>query len=341
MKIYNIGVNGFNAYLLCGKKNVIIDTVPKIHITEFFKNISEHISLFELDFIIFTRTTPDAVGVFSALLKELPKLSVFASVAGLKNLKEIANVNFCENVVKNEGILDLGEDLLKFFITPNLSWPDTFTVYLESEKALFSGNLFCDSPEKEYFQKEFLEGALKRLGTLSINSFYPGYKTFAGADIYREALELTPEEKLAIVYSTTSGATGELSKAVCLEALASDVSAVLLDANKTEKAEILNTLNACKYWAFGTPTINHNADKYILDIISDINVLKNSEKKAFIFGSYGWSGEGVNIISNLLQNLKIKTFKKPYRCIFNPSPENLEDLKKEVRIFLKEVQDNA
>ena len=110
MEIYNIGTNDFNAYLICGEKNVIIDTVPKIHTSEFLKNLSDHIGIYEIDYIIFTRTTPDAVGAFSALIQQNPKLSVFASIAGLKNLKEIINSDFCENVVKNEASIDLGED---------------------------------------------------------------------------------------------------------------------------------------------------------------------------------------------------------------------------------------
>ena len=66
-------------------------------------------------------------------------------------------------------------------------------------------------------------------------------------------------------------------------------------------------------------------------------MVKNTDKKAFVFGSFGWSGEGVNIVSVLLGNLKIRVTKKPYRCILNPSDDNLAELRKCVREFLKEI----
>lgn len=329
-KIYNIGVNGFNSYLICGEKNIIIDTVPYKFQDEFFENLEKYKEVSEIDFVVFTRTTPDCTGALKELFSKNGHIEAYATVAGLKNLKEITNMRFSEQVIKNDGEL-FG---LKFIITPNLSWPDTCVIYMENEKILFSGNLFCDSPEETAFSNMFLENAVNRLKVLEILKIMPAYGNAKSINMYDEALSKAYAERIGIVYASTSGQT---------EALAEKAFEVIKKCGKN--AKLFNCdenidfseIEECSAFLFGTPTINHNAKKSVLDVISGLNVIKNTDKKAFVFGSYGWSGEGVNIVSNLLGNLKIRVAKKPFRCIFNPSEENFKDIEKSIKEFLEEI----
>lgn len=333
-KIKNIGVEGFNSYLILAEKNVIIDTVPERFYDEFLKNIEKNISPFEIDYLVMGRTTPDASGSVKKLISKNKNIEVFATVAGLKNLKEILNQSFNENLIKNEVELDLGCDKLKFLITPNLSWPDTAVFYLKNEKVLFSQNLFCESPEQHAFQKIFLDNAIERIKNLDIVKMLPAYGTAKDINIY-DNLFVTQDE-IVVLYQSLSGQTKIMAQTVFEELLEMGENPVLIDVLKMPYDEILYNLNKAKAFAFGTPTINHNAAQSILDIIIRMDVLKNAEKKVFVFGSYGWSGEGVNIITSLLGNMKMKPCKKPYRSIFNPSDESLSELKRDVRKFFEE-----
>ena len=330
MEIYNIGVNGFNSYLICGEKNIIVDTVPYNYINEFFENLEKHTKASEVDYVVFTRTNPDCTGGLKELLFRKPQILVYATVAGLKNLKEIINADFPENVIKNDAEL-FG---LKFIITPNLSWPDTCVAYLENEKILFSGNLFCDSPECEFFGKEFLKNAVERIKKLEIKEILTGYNKAQKIDMYDEFLNFIPEEKIGVVYASTSGQTKALALTIADEIRENGKECEIFDCDERIN---FSELENCSAFVFGTPTINHNAKKSVLDVICSLNVVKNTDKKAFVFGSFGWSGEGVNIVSVLLGNLKIRVTKKPYRCILNPSDDNLAELRKCVREFLKEL----
>ena len=334
VKIKNIGVGEYNSYLILGEKNVIIDTVPERFCDEFFRNIKENISVSEIDYLVMGRTTPDASGCVKRLILENEKLGVFATVAGLKNLKEITNKSFNESLIKNEGELDLGEDKLKFLITPNLSWPDTSVFYLENEKVLFSENLFCESPEKEAFGESFLNSALDRIEKLDIKNIMPSYGKAKNKDIYDGLFDVC--DKTLVLYESFSGATKKMAEAVFDELFGMGKNPVIMDVKTTPRDEILESINKAQGLAFGTPTINHNASRGILDVIINMDVLKNIGKRVFVFGSYGWSGEGVNIISHLLKNMKTEPSKKPYRSIFNPSDENIKELKTEVRKFFEE-----
>ncbi len=52
-------------------------------------------------------------------------------------------MTFKEHIAKDGAELDLGDGkVLKFCIVPNLHWPDTMVTYLESEKTLFSCDVF-------------------------------------------------------------------------------------------------------------------------------------------------------------------------------------------------------
>lgn len=338
VKIENIGVKDFNSYLIMGDCNIIIDTVPEMYFNEFIENIEKNISLSEIDFLVMGRTTPDATGCVRDLILKNSDLNVFSTVAGLKNLKEITNLSFFENVIKNEGYIKITEDKLRFLITPNLSWPDTCIFYLENEKTLFSENLFCESPEMEAFQNEFLAYATEITESLDINMVLPAYGCVKDKNVYDN---FYPEEnEISIVFESKSGQTKKMAEAVFDELIDMGENVVLLDASTVSRDEILDRIKASKAFCFGTPTINHNAAESVLDVITRMNILTNIEKKVYVFGSYGWSGEGVNIVASLLGNMKMKPCKKPYRCIFNPTDDSLQELRKEVRKFF-EVTENA
>lgn len=333
-EILNVGVEDYNSYIIVGEKNILIDTVPEDFQDEFIGNLHDTV-----DILVMTRTTPDAAGCVNALIRSNPDIEVFATVAGLKNLKEIVNAPFNENLIKNDAFIDLGEDKLKFFITPNLSWPDTAVCYLEKEKALFSGNLFCDSPEKEYLAKEFLADAVDRISKLDINKTYTGYGEFKSFDMYEKFINSESPEKYVVLYASTSGQTEKLAECVYNELLNLGKSASCYDCELEDKKEILKEIDKASGVFIGTPTIHHNAHRELLDTLININVIKNSGKPVFVFGSYGFSGEGTNIVSKLLGNLKIKVMKKPYRCILNPSDKNISDLKHEIAEFLEGLSD--
>ena len=176
--------------------------------------------------------------------------------------------------------------------------------------------------------------ALGRIKELNIKKVLPAYSKAKNEAIYDDLF--AQEDKTIVLYQSLSGQTKLMAKAVFDELLSMGENPVLIDVEKMPYDEILDTLNKAKAFAIGTPTINHNAAQGVLDVIIRMDVLKNAEKNVFVFGSYGWSGEGVNIVSSLLRNIKMKPCKKPYRSIFNPSEESLSELKAEVRKFFEE-----
>lgn len=86
------------------------------------------------------------------------------------------------------------------------------------------------------------------------------------------------------------------------------------------KPEILKQMINADGILFGTSTINGDALSIILDLTLNMNPIDYAGKYASAFGSYGWSGEGVDNIVSRLDQLRMKVF-DGYRIKFKPNEE--------------------
>ena len=77
---------------------------------------------------------------------------------------------------------------------------------------------------------------------------------------------------------------------------------------------------------FGSPTINGDALEPLWCLINQsvINLAKG--KPAFVFGSYGWSGEACQSLSDRLRALTYDVYAEGLRVQFNPSKEDEQKL---------------
>jgi flavorubredoxin len=76
--------------------------------------------------------------------------------------------------------------------------------------------------------------------------------------------------------------------------------------------------------AFGSPTINGDAVKPVWDLLSSLAVIKVSDKLGAAFGSYGWSGEAINMIEDRLRGLKLRVPIKGVRARLIPTEAELD-----------------
>jgi Flavodoxin. len=84
---------------------------------------------------------------------------------------------------------------------------------------------------------------------------------------------------------------------------------------------------------FGSPTITGDAVEPIWDVIDRINPIKNKNKPAAVFGSYGWSGEAIPLMEERLKGLKLNLVEPGLKINFIPSDDDLEKCRDFGRIF--------
>ena len=88
------------------------------------------------------------------------------------------------------------------------------------------------------------------------------------------------------------------------DTIAKTLNSCAFDVKEYDVAEIndemITALHSADALVFGTPTINRNAVKPVWDIISSIDLVNMKNKPCFVFGSYGWGGEGIQLVYNHL-----------------------------------------
>ena len=344
--IYSVGAGKSNAYLIMDEKIVIVDGVTADSADKYIENIKNLTD--KADYVIFNNTCPNHSGSFKKLLEAFPGIEVIASVAGIRSLKEIANCDFREHLAKDGAELNIGNKPLKFLITPNLPSPDSMMTYMDG--ILFSGNAFSSENEnftsiEEYYEDKlssfapFVKTMTERIKTMDIRAIYPAEGrvltelTANAVELYGKLSRPSDKSKTVILYCSNYGATREMAETISgvLE------NAECIDLMKT--ADISETINSAKALIIGTPTVNKNAPKEIWNALSEIDLITMKGTPYFVFGSYGWSGDAVQLVSNYMKLLRLKQFDKPFGVLFNMSDSEREELITYTRKFMEETNE--
>jgi flavorubredoxin len=81
----------YNAYLITGEKNVLIDAVHEDYFDEYLENIRSIIDPASIDYIIMNHNEPDHSGALSKLMDLAPGAELLTSAAGKIYLPLITN----------------------------------------------------------------------------------------------------------------------------------------------------------------------------------------------------------------------------------------------------------
>jgi NADH oxidase (H2O-forming) len=99
--------------------------------------------------------------------------------------------------------------------------------------------------------------------------------------------------------------------------------------------ESIKKIETAKGIMIGSPTINQDAVKPSWDLLSLVTPITNRGKAALAFGSYGWSGEGVKMLSSRLKDLKFKVVDPGVSFCFVPSEEEFQKAEEAVEKFIE------
>ncbi|MBP3360024.1 MAG: FprA family A-type flavoprotein [Clostridia bacterium] len=347
-EIINIGIpeNPFgggaslNAWLLTGEKNILIDGVPEKHAEEYIKNISAHISPDKIDCIVMGHASPERTGCLKRLLELNGNIKVYASVAGLRNIEETLNFSVNGEICKNGGRLEAGDNSLEFYLTPNVTWPDTMLTYSKQHEALFTGELFSSAAEgaAEFYEKNlrffvpYVKAAVKKVKDISPKVLYPGRGTAPARNIneltglydrlYAEKFQDT--KKVLLAYASRSGNTAAVAGKIQNKLESRGVSVLSFDLTCcTSLQRVAKAAEDADGLVLGTYTNKRTMPQCVWDFISSLNVNLMSGKPYFVFGSQGWSGEGVFMADSILSMLKLRHCGKALSFTLAPSESDI------------------
>ncbi len=360
----------YNAFLITGKKNVLIDTVHASFFDEYLNNIQSVIDVSKIDYLIMNHTEPDHSGSVAKLLAVNPNITVYCTMAAKMYLSAITNEDFKCIVVKQGDKLDIGGEELEFIVAPLLHWPDSMFTWMPSGKTLFTcdflGAHFCEPTmmdtkvhyedkylgEFRYYYsgifapfKPYVLSGLDKIKDLPVEMVCPSHGPCLTESIekcmalYREwSAPVVHEKKIVgILFASAYGCTTKLAEAAFQELTKNDQLDVrLVNIVFTPFTEVAALANDADALFVGSCTINRDAPKIVWDVLASIDAINTKQKPVGMFGSYGWSGEAVPMIKSRLEHLKFKLVGEGLTVKFMPTDADLAAM----RAYAGEVVSN-
>jgi len=352
----------YNAYVVRGNEGVaVIDTVKEGFSSDFFARLESVARYDEIKVIVLNHLEPDHTGALPELMRRAPQARVYISQKAQSMLKALLKQDeFDFTPVMTGDQVSLGDRTLAFFHTPYLHWPDTQCTYLVEEKTLFSGDVFgchfCDVRlyndevgdfrfSFEYYYahimrpfKDYVNRALALLEPLSLSTILPAhgpllrdqpqkyvqrYRELSSSVLQSEIS--TGEKTLLIFYISSYGNTRRMAEAIYEGAMdVEHVRVSLYDLEGSEITPFVDLIEGADGIIFGTPTINGDAVKPVWDLLSSLAVINLKSKLGGVFGSYGWTGEGVKMVEDRLRGLKLRVPIPGIRIKLIPTDEEIE-----------------
>jgi len=357
----------YNSYLVRDKKTALIDTVWSPFGAEFVENLEKSFSLKKIDYVIAQHAEIDHSGSLAELMENIPDTPVYCTNNGVKSLKGHFHKDWNFVPVKTGDRLSLGKKELTFIEAPMLHWPDSMFSYLSGENILFSNDAFGQHLATEMLyndlvdQAELFQECIKYYSNI-LTPFSPlvekkidEFKSLnvpvdmicpSHGVIWREnPLEIVgkyldwarnyKENQVTIVYDTMWNGTKSMAEAIAKGLKSADDKAVvkLFNIARSDKNDVVTEVFKSKVLLLGSPTINRGILSAVAGFLEEIRGLKFKEKKAAAFGTYGWSGESVDMISRGLEGAGFELLDNGIKSTWNPDETSL----KECSEFGKEI----
>lgn len=345
----------YNAYLILDEKITLIDTVKHYLYEEMLERISTIIDPAKIDYVVSNHVEMDHSGGLPRLMELIPNATVFTSAAGQKGLKNHYQQDWKFQPVKSGETINLGKRNLTFVHTPMVHWPDNMVAYLPEEKLLFSNDAFGQhiaSSERfddqlpldiileeaaKYYANIVLpygsqvQKALEALSGLDIQMIAPSHGIIWRSQIqsilaeYQKWSTNRTEEKAVIVYDSMWESTEKIASAIGSAFEDKEIATRILDLKVNHISDVMTEVLTAKYICVGSPTLNNNMMPTVAAFLAYLKGLAPKNRIGLAFGSYGWSGQSVGMIENILQECGFQLLNN-VRIQYVPTREQLDEL---------------
>ncbi|MEG1500618.1 MAG: FprA family A-type flavoprotein [Clostridiales bacterium] len=357
--------SSYNAYLIVDDKIAIIDTVKAPFASQMMERITEIIDPEKIDYLISLHVEMDHSGSIPYILEKCPNAQLVTSApAGLKGL--IQHFGPLEaQTVKTGDTLSLGQRSLQFVQTPMLHWPDNTMAFMPEEHILFSSDAFGQhfsstarfDDEVDYSNLFFEAGkyyanivlpfgsqtlkALDVASGLDIRMIAPSHGLIWRKNIpdiiqkYQQWAKQETKNQGVVIYDTMWESSKKMALAIMNGMVNAGIPAKMLNLQQNHISDIMIDLLEAKYIAIGSPTINNNMLPTAAGFLCYMKGLGVKNRIGIPFGSYGWSGQSIGQIADVMKELKWEIPLEPIRQVYIPQEENLQALTKQITEMVK------
>jgi flavorubredoxin len=346
----------YNAFLIMDEKIALIDTVKEGFADELLENIAAVIDPRRIDMVISNHTELDHSGGLARVMHRIGEdKPIYCSKLGAKNLAQHFPRRWQYHPVESGSRLSLGSRTLHFIETRMVHWPDSMFTYLTEEAILFSSDGFGQHyagfekfddqigeaimpHAKKYFANILLLYApllLKLIDQLQamqlpIRMICPDHGVLWRSnpgriiEAYGRWSRQQTEPKAVVVYDTMWHSTQRMAEAISEGLAATGVAVHPLHLRAVHRSDIMTEVLDARAVLVGSPTLNNGLFPTVADFLCYLKGLKPKDRIGGAFGSYGWSGEAVKLISSELEAMKFTQPLPGLRIPFVPDQPALE-----------------
>ncbi|ACS78156.1 FprA family A-type flavoprotein [Maridesulfovibrio salexigens] len=358
---YARSANGttYNAFYIEDEKKVLVDTVSKGSEGEFLCSLSHLTKPEEIDYIVVNHLEPDHAGCLEKMVEICKPEKIFVSVMGGKNIATFFDSkDWPVHVVKPGEEVSIGKRTLRFYETRMLHWPDNMFTFVPEDKLLFTSDAFgqniaaserwVDEMSKEmvadhmqqYYANiitPYSSKVIKTLETfaglnLDVDMICPDHGLmFRGEDCafalekYMEFAKQEPKQKATLFYDTMWSSTERMINAVASGLVSEGISVKVMSVKANHHSDIMSEVFDSAAIVIGSPTHNNGILPGMADALTYVKGLRPQNKIGAAVGSFGWSGECVNILNEWLEKMSCDIIEPQIKAKNRPDHDTLKE----------------
>jgi hypothetical protein len=261
------------------------------------------------------------------------------------------------DVVKHEVSRELAAGhRLTLIPAPTPRWPGALMAFEERTGLLMSGKFFSahlcvetfaeahrgsSEEDRRYFydclmapMARQVEAVLDRLEGLPLRGIAPGHGP-AMLDSWRSLLVdyrrwgtslQQAGRSVALLFASAYGNTAAIADALAQGVAKTGVRVESINCEFATAEQLLEAIRSCDALLIGSPTLGGHAPTPIVSALGTVLAEGDRNKPVGVFGSYGWSGEAIDLLETKLRDGGFGFAFAPIRVRFSPDVATLRTL---------------
>ncbi len=256
---------------------------------------------------------------------------------------------------------------LKLLPTPSARWPGGLMAFEESLGLLMSDKFFgahicteewaernrseTEEERRHYFDclmapmTSQIDSIISHLEELDIRTVAPSHGP-AIESSWRSLLndyqrwgerQEFSSIKVALLFASAYGNTASIADALARGINKTGVKVESLNCEFSSPNDLLNAIKEAHAYLIGSPTIGGHAPTPIVSTLGTLLSEGDRKNPVGIFGSYGWSGEALDLLEKKLRDGGFEFGFKPIKINFSPDTNMIRELEETGTIFARKL----
>jgi hypothetical protein len=259
------------------------------------------------------------------------------------------------DVVKQEASRQLSDGhVVRLIPTPTPRWPGSLMAFEETTGLLMSGKFFAahlcsesfaeanrnsTEEDRRYFydclmapMARQVESVVERLEEFDIRTIAPGHGP-AISESWRSLLndyhrwgasQERARLSVALLFASAYGNTAAIADALAQGVGRTGVRVESINCEFTPPEQLLAAIRSCDAILIGSPTLGGHAPTPIVSALGTVLAEGERSKPVGVFGSFGWSGEALDLLESKLRDGGFRFAFEPIKVKFSPDAATLK-----------------